>query len=66
MSVINSLQDFPPEVQLAGLTVAFACMMERCDIDYPQAFQVARNLLNKAAHSVPELRAVVSYVAKEL
>lgn len=66
MAVLTALQKYPPEVQAAGLSVAFAHLIDRFGLHAGNALQVANNLLVRERHTTPELRAVEMYVEKEL
>jgi hypothetical protein len=68
MKVIDRLQHFPPEVQVAGLCVAFLTLIRQYDpkeLSYTAALTVANNLLDQAAASVPALRAVQHFIQFE-
>ncbi len=64
--VIDSIQTLPPEEQVAGATLAFAALIEKYDLSHSQAFRVADNIMREAYARVPELKALVAYVAGEL
>lgn len=64
--VIDAVQKETPEEQVAGVTLAFATLIDKYDLRHAQAFQVAANIMRQAMHDVPELRALVAYVAGEL
>lgn len=65
MSVIDALQQFRPEVQLAGLAAAFKLAAERFDCRPTDAFTVSGNLMNDVEGKRPEFRAVAEYMEKE-
>lgn len=66
MAVVTALQNYPKEVQLAGLAVAFTSMCQQFDAHQGNALNVAQNLLQRESHAVPELRAARLYIEKEL
>lgn len=66
IAVLTGLQDFPPEAQMAGLAVAFANLTDLFGLHEGTAIQVARNLMARERHAVPELRAVRAYTENEL
>lgn len=64
--VVNALQDLTPEQQVAGATLAFAALVDKYDLRHSEALRVADNIMRQALHRVPELRALLAYVAGEL
>lgn len=65
-AVLTALQAYPPEVQAAGLTVAFANFSDLYDVHEGTMLQVARNMLARARHESPALLASDLYMKGEL
>ena len=65
MAVIDALQSFRPEVQLAGLASAFKLAAERVGIRPTDAFTVSGNLMNDVEGRRPEFAAVAEYMKQE-
>lgn len=64
--VIDSLQVMSAEEQVAGAALAFAALVDKYDVMPDAAFRVADNVVKAALQRVPELRALLAYVAGEL
>lgn len=66
MSVIDHLQDFTPEAQIAAVTASFKLLTERFGVDPQDAFSVTDNIMNHAEGTRVEFNAVRAYLANEV
>lgn len=66
VTALNGLEKFRAEEQIAGLTMAFAAVLDKYSASYSDAIRVAQNLFNRAAADTPSVRAVKRYVKEEL
>lgn len=67
MTVIDRLQNFPPEQALIGLAATFLFVAEHFGINAQDAFTVTKNVINHAdGRVIPEFKAVRDFVRNEL
>lgn len=66
MTVLNQLQNFPAEEQIAAVGLCFASLLKRHGARSGDVLPVVTNMLNDRQHSCREMYAVHAYVAGEL
>lgn len=66
MGVINALQHFRPEYQMAGLTASFLLLCDELQVRPAEAFSYVQKIMNHADGRRPEFRAVKMYLENEL
>jgi hypothetical protein len=65
MAVINALQDYEPEEQIAGLVCAFLIATQDLDMRFSEVAEVAKNIMFDAEGKRPEFKAVEAYMRGE-
>ena len=65
MAVINALQDYTPERQMAGITAVFLLACQHHGISPQDAFTVTKNCMTYAEKTRPEFKAVAAYMQGE-
>ena len=66
MTVLNQLQNFPAEEQIAAVGLCFAALLKRHGALSGDVIPVVTNMLNDRKHSSREMAAVWHYVTGEL
>ncbi len=67
MAVLDHIQlTYSPEEQAAGVGVILTLLRDRYGFDMSQALKVSENLIDRAGHNMPEIRAARTYVENEL
>lgn len=66
MAVVDELQAFPPEVQMAGACATFILLAEAAGVPVADAFTTVKNIMNHADGKRPEFKAVADYIKHEL
>lgn len=66
MQVIDKLQEYAPEAQLAGLTAAFMLLAEKAGVRPSVLFEMTNNIMHDCERKRPEFHAVAAYIETEL
>lgn len=66
MLVIDTMQQLPPEEQIAGLAAAFLLLADRVKMSPQEMFSFTTSIMNHADGRRPEFAAVAQYMDMEL
>jgi hypothetical protein len=66
LAVIDRLQNYAPEQQLAGAAITFVLLLKKYQQHAGNVLTVANNLMDRTVQHVPQLGAMRDYVRYEL
>lgn len=65
-TLLDKLQQFTPEEQVAGFAVAFNLLCRKLQCHQGNALQVAERILQESGKKIPEIRGFLMYLEKEI
>jgi hypothetical protein len=66
MTMVDRMQDFPPEVQIAAAAVVFQELVDAYGVKPQDVMTAASNMRKTVAGTVPEFGAVRDYIRYEI